>query len=564
VATLQAPEPLRPGDAPDLPGFRLLGILGRGGMGVVYRAEQASPRRPVAVKLLNAATTPERLAAFRREAALIAALEHPHIVPLYAFGEHGGQPYLALRWLRGGSAADRVGQGALPPESVATWIAETAAALDFAHQRGLVHRDVKPSNILLDEAGHAYLTDFGIAGTLTDPASGQALGSAAYMAPEQGRGEATDHRADIYALAVTAFELLTGHKPYIAETPLGVIVRAIHDPIPSACAFNPALPEAVDAAIAHGMAKAALDRPASARAFARDLAAALGHAAPAGRTAAASFPTVVEASPAQAPTPTLLAPTAAVPPAQPAPAARPATRLGLGLGALALVVCLLISALLAGGLGLAALFGGEADTPSPATPNRSAGPTITAPPVALLLADDFSDPNSGFATLADEEGSVAYSDGVLLFTVLVEEVEWRPPSRRVVAQDVSITVSTTRRSGPPRSEWGVLCRWQGAENYVALAVSAAGQAGIWRRIDGENEWLAPWAEVEGALLGRGGQLTLTATCAGESLRLEAGGQLLAEAADPAPAPGDVALLARLLEPGEMVVAFDDLLVTKPR
>ncbi len=530
-------------------------------MGVVYRAEQASPRRPVAVKLLNAATTPERLAAFRREAALIAALEHPHIVPLYAFGEHEGQPYLALRWLRGGSAADRVGQGALPPATAAAWIAETAAALDFAHQRGLVHRDVKPSNILLDEASHAYLTDFGIAGTLTDPASGQALGSAAYMSPEQGGGEAVDHRADIYALAVTAFELLTGQKPYTAETPLGVIVRAIHDPIPSASALNPALPAAVDAVIARGMAKSAADRPATARAFSRDLAAALERIAPADRTAAALSPALP--SPA-----TLLAPAAAIPSAEPAPSPRPPipgrSRLGLGIGALAVAACLVVTFLLAGGVGLAAILGSPTATVPSTTATVPTGPTITAPPVTWLLVDDFSDPESGFPTLTDEQGSVAYSDGVLLFTVLVEEVEWRPPSRRVDAQDVSVTVLSTLRSGPPRSEWGILCRWQDGDNHVALAVSAAGQAGIWRKAAGEVEWLAPWAEVDSALLGRGGQLTLTATCAGDSLRLEAGGQLLAEAADPAPTPGDIALLARLLEPGEMIVAFDDLLVTEPR
>jgi hypothetical protein len=176
------------------------------------------------------------------------------------------------------------------------------------------------------------------------------------------------------------------------------------------------------------------------------------------------------------------------------------------------------------------------------------------------LADDFADPESGFVTLADEDGSVAYSDGALVLTVLTDGVEWHPPSRRVDAQDVRVTVASTLRSGPEVSEWGVLCRWQDGDNYVALAVSAAGQAGIWRRAAGEIEWLAPWAEVEGALLGRNGELNLSVTCAGDALRLEAGGQILAEAADPAPAPGDVALLARLREPGEMVVAFDDLLV----
>ncbi|MCC6190592.1 MAG: serine/threonine protein kinase, partial [Anaerolineales bacterium] len=256
-----ATEPAQQPELPvSLPGFTLLGVAGRGGMGVVYRAEQASPRRLVALKLLGgAAVTPERLAAFQREAQVIASLEHPYIVPLYGFGEHAGQPYLAMRYLRGGSAAARLTRGPVDLATAAGWVRAVAAALDFAHQRGLVHRDVKPSNILLDESGSAYLTDFGIAGALADPASGQggALGSAAYMSPEQGRGEAVDRRADIYALAVTLFELLTGQKPYTAETALGVIVRHIHDPIPSARAIHPAVPPAVDALIQRGMAKSA-------------------------------------------------------------------------------------------------------------------------------------------------------------------------------------------------------------------------------------------------------------------------------------------------------------------
>src|SRR4030067_1127422 len=178
---------------PQIPGFTVLGQAGKGGMGSVFIAEQHAPRRKVALKVLARAPDATTLEAFRREAAAIARLEHPRIVPLYSYGEHAGSPYLVLRYLGGGTVAD-----------------------------------VRP---------------------------GVAAGSAAYMSPEQGRGEAVDRRADVYALAVTLFECLTGKKPYTAETALGVIVRHMHDPIPSAHDLAPAVPAAVAGALRWGMAK---------------------------------------------------------------------------------------------------------------------------------------------------------------------------------------------------------------------------------------------------------------------------------------------------------------------
>ena len=151
-------------DWPQIPGFRIVALAGQGGMGAVYRAEQLSPRRVVALKVLRRAGSAEDLADFRKEAQTIAGLEHPHIVPLYAFGESGGAPYLALRFLNGGTVAQRLAAGPIQPAAAERWITAIADALDFAHQRGLVHRDVKPSNILLDDSNNAYLSDFGIAG----------------------------------------------------------------------------------------------------------------------------------------------------------------------------------------------------------------------------------------------------------------------------------------------------------------------------------------------------------------------------------------------------------------
>jgi hypothetical protein len=555
---------------PSPPGFAILGVAGRGGMGVVYRAEQASPRRVVALKLLSKATaTPDRLAAFRREAEVVAGLEHPYIVPLYGFGEHAGQPYLVMRYLRGGTAADRLAKGG--PVDFATaagWVKAVAAALDFAHQRGLVHRDVKPSNILLDEAGNAYLTDFGIAGTLAGPESGQATGSAAYMAPEQGRGQAIDRRADIYALAVTLFELLTGQKPYTAETPLGVIVRHIHDAVPSARALNPAIPPAVDALIQRGMAKEKEARPQSAGALAHELAAGATELATA--TPATDGPHPSAPSPAEmgrrgrgAPETVRLESARAAQAetiAQPAAGGRRGGRLWVVAGLAAVGVCLLGGlAMVGGGVGLAALLGGATATPR-ATATR-VPPTAAATQPAWLAIDDFSDPASGFQTPADEDGGIVYADGVFRMTMLREGVEWLATAGRVAAADVQVSVEVRQQSGPARNELAVVCRYQDRDNYVALGVSADGQAAIWQRRAGDTRWLVDWTEAPGAVLETGTARVLEATCAGDRLALALDGEALAEATDPAPASGDVGLLAGLRAQGEMVAEFDDLLVT---
>src|SRR5258708_2352434 len=146
---------------PNIPGFTVLVLAGQGGMGAVYKAEQHVPRRLVALKLLRQADSPEDLASFRQEAQTVAALEHPYIVPLYTFGENEGAPYLALRFLNGGTVAQRIAKGPIDLATAARWVIAIADALDFAHQRGIVHRDIKPSNLLLDDSNNAYLSDFG-------------------------------------------------------------------------------------------------------------------------------------------------------------------------------------------------------------------------------------------------------------------------------------------------------------------------------------------------------------------------------------------------------------------
>lgn len=251
---------------PEITGYQILDIAGQGGMSKVYRARKLDTDREVALKLISANKS-DWHTQFSREAEIIASLEHPHILPVYDSGTSKNQPYLVMRLLEGGSLADWVRNGERPdPEKVVQAITHIAEALDFSHARGILHRDIKPSNMLLDNNGFVYLSDFGLA---VFPADGESrgLGSAAYISPEQARGEEIDGRADIYSLSVSLFELLTGYKPYVAETPVAVMIKQINEPVPNAREFNPNIAPSIAELIQWGMSKKAENRPQTAGQF---------------------------------------------------------------------------------------------------------------------------------------------------------------------------------------------------------------------------------------------------------------------------------------------------------
>jgi len=247
-------------------GFRIERELGRGGMGVVYLAEHVHLGRRVALKFLGPglAETDDFRERFVRESRLAASLHHPNIVTVYDAGEADGRLYIAMQYIDGTDLATVLSkEGALEPERALTILEQIASALDAAHAEGLVHRDVKPANVLMRD-GHAYLTDFGLTKRTTSAtsltATGQFVGTAQYMAPEQIMGEAVDGRADIYALGCILFHCLTGVAPFERENSVAVIYAHLSEPPPAASALRPELPAALDAVIARAMAKAADDR----------------------------------------------------------------------------------------------------------------------------------------------------------------------------------------------------------------------------------------------------------------------------------------------------------------
>jgi hypothetical protein len=248
---------LAPGE--EFAGCRIEAVAGRGGMGVVYRATQLSLGRPVALKLLapDRADDPGFRERFEREWRMAAAIDHPNVIPVYAAGEEDGSLYLVMRYVGGTDLHALLREnGALEPQRAAEIVAQVAAALDAAHAAGLVHRDVKPANVLL--AGrHAYLSDFGLtrlAGSDTElTESGQWIGTVEYCSPEQLRGERTDARADVYSLGCVLFAAICGDPPFAHGTVTATMLAQLHDPPPRAS--DRGAPQEFDRVLARALAK---------------------------------------------------------------------------------------------------------------------------------------------------------------------------------------------------------------------------------------------------------------------------------------------------------------------
>jgi serine/threonine protein kinase len=277
--------------------FTLLQEIGRGGMATVYSATQRSMNRTVAIKVLprHFMHDPGFLERFEREVEVISHLEHPHILPIYDYGESDGVPYIAMRFLGGGSMAQMARRGVSRIENLVKPLTQIAEALDYAHQQGIIHRDLKPGNIMLDEHGNAYLSDFGIARVMGSNLTGSAIiGTPAYMSPEQAMGGAIDARSDIYALGVVLFELITGREPYQAETPMSVLLKHINEPMPPISDFRDNLPVALQSVIDKATAKNPDDRYSSAT----DMARAFGESLRSARPTEISRQTQHDSSPA--------------------------------------------------------------------------------------------------------------------------------------------------------------------------------------------------------------------------------------------------------------------------
>ncbi len=284
--------------------YRILERIGKGGMATVYKAYQAALDRYVAIKVLPAILVQEDgfLARFTQEARAIARLRHPNILTVFDFGEAQGLAYIVMEYVEGGTLKQCLGQP-LDLDMALQVVRQVGAALEYAHSQGVLHRDVKPSNVLMGKGDWLLLSDFGLAkmaeGSLALTKTGVGVGTPEYMAPEQAEGLSYDHRVDIYALGVVLYEMVTGRLPYEAETPIGVIMKKLTAPLPLPRALNSALPEGVERVILKALARDPADRYARVDGMVKALEAAVAGAAPveAARPAPAPAPPPLVAPP---------------------------------------------------------------------------------------------------------------------------------------------------------------------------------------------------------------------------------------------------------------------------
>jgi tetratricopeptide (TPR) repeat protein len=269
-------RPLRESAMPQVPGYEILGELGRGGMGVVYQARQLALGRIVALKMILAGShaAPDDLQLFRAEAEKMARLQHAHIVQVYEIGEHQGLPYFSLEFCAGGSLHHKLQGTPLKPRDAARLLETLARAVAVAHDKQLVHRDLKPHNVLLDEHGEPKIADFGLARRLDaagQTQTGTIKGTASYMAPEQARGERVGPLADVYGLGAVLYELLTGRPPFLADNTVAILGQVLfQEPVPVR-RLQPAAPRDLETICLCCLHKVAHRRYPSALALAEDL-----------------------------------------------------------------------------------------------------------------------------------------------------------------------------------------------------------------------------------------------------------------------------------------------------
>ncbi|MCJ7434490.1 MAG: serine/threonine protein kinase, partial [Anaerolineales bacterium] len=266
--------------------YHILEQLGEGGMAIVYKAYDTHLESDVAVKVIRTeqlapAVLERALKRFEREAKALARLTHPNIVKVMDYGEYEGKPYLVMPYLPGGTLKHKLSNNPMPWQDAVEILLPIANALGYAHKHDIIHRDVKPANILITDEGEPMLSDFGIAKlldveeTMELTGTGVGIGTPEYMAPEQATNKLVDARADIYALGVVLFEMVTGRKPYIADTPMAVLIMHSRDSLPRPRSFAPNLPQEVENILFKALAKEPKDRYATAAQFAQALEAAV-------------------------------------------------------------------------------------------------------------------------------------------------------------------------------------------------------------------------------------------------------------------------------------------------
>ena len=555
--------------------YRIISKVGQGGMATVYKAYQPSMDRNVAIKVLpgQLAESPEFAARFQQEARFIARLEHPHILPVFDYGEDNGITYFVMRYLDAGSLKDRMAAGPLSLTEIDRIFTQLADALGYAHGRGIIHRDLKPANALIDSDGNLFLTDFGIAKLLESASprltqTDAIMGTPAYISPEQAQAQPVNQRSDIYSLGIILYELVTGRVPYVADTPLAVILKHLSDPLPLPSVIKPDIPDAIEQVILKALAKNPEDRFGTTGEFVTAWKRAL-QIVETVRSEVDSLPTYVS-QPASSPLP---------PRVQPASntqtISKPGkTTTGLAIGCVVLV-CL---ALVVGG-GFVVASGwlsqptSEPPTQPPAATQTPLPPTDVPPPTAtdlpsggdILLEDDFS--NEDWGTLTDSDNSIEYKDEALNMIIYAKNwFVWSTPNGEIY-EDIHMEVTAINNDTDVTTAFGLMCHQQsdGDSSYY-FAITPAGQYVIARVTPSEDDFFLTndnaW-EFSDLIPEEASSYRIGADCGADgTLTLYVDGEEIDSVVDTTYTSGGVGLIAWSGEEATNTnVSFDDYLLT---
>lgn len=556
-------DKLQPGQM--LGPYRIIAQIGQGGMATVYKAYQPSMDRNVAIKVLpgQLAESAEFARRFQQEARIIANLEHPHILPVFDFGESDGITYFVMRFLEGGTLKDRMKDGPLPWNEIDRLFTQLAEALGYAHDRGIVHRDLKPANALIDSNGNLFLTDFGIAKLLESASprltqTDAVMGTPAYISPEQAQALTVDRRSDIYSLGIILYEMVTGRVPFTADTPLAVILKQISDPLPPPTTIKPDLPASVERVILKALAKNPGDRFSTTAEFIAAWKNALKDTDRTIRETEAVVPSAVP--PVDAPPRT---------PPQPAPAPRAVSKPATGL----VIGCIVIVCLLASAAGVFVFASRFLNQPAPTAivepPTATVPPPTPIPAANILLQDDFSQSAAVWGTGTNESSSIEYANNTL--RIIVYNKNWfvRTWPDAGIQQDVHLEVTAVNNGTDPFTAFGLICNQQTDEEsfyYFAItpsrqyviAKAAAGQEDVY--LTNNDEW------GESSLIAQDApSYRIGADCGDGRLTLYVDGQMVDSVSDPTYTSGVVGLMVwSALEPTKTDISFDDFLMTKLR
>lgn len=536
--------------------YTIVEKIGAGGMATVYKAYQPSMERYVAIKVLpeDLARDEEFVLRFKREARTIAKLEHPHILPVFDYGEENGIAYFVMRYLNTGTLRDKLQTSALTLDDIDRIVTQLSNALGYAHRQGVIHRDLKPANILIDQAGNLFLTDFGIAKLLENTASSRLtqtnsiLGTPSYISPEQAAALNVDQRSDIYSLGIIMYELITGRVPFTADTALALALQHIQSPITPPSKIVPNIPPAVEQVILKALDKSPENRFANTDELVAAWKIALNNKT---------------INPFEADTDKMLAS-----PPPPKPISRPPTSsfwkrsftivIGL-LSVVALIIYLLNSS------NALATINNSFFSTQPPSPQKTQTAVIPAD-TNVILEDDFSESNGGWGTMDDGNISVQYDDGTLRVKILQPDNLVLSTPNNTSYENIALEATVINNNTDPNTVFGLICYEQpNNQSFYYLAITPAQQY-IIVRIDNGNL---------GAILTNDGQWGFSeliqqnaptyrvgAECANGTLTLLVDGQEIASVTDSTYTKGKIGIVvSSAVNATQTDISFDDFLIT---